>query len=349
MAANDNILELLEEKRAEVIREARRGAILQPGAIGDCILTLPLVEFMKESLELGGIDILGHTEYIGIFPGRTCVDGIRSIDSMNLHRLFVDIERFDLEDRDPLISTFADYSWIVSFLGEPDSAFEQNLIFTANCSHSAEVITLSMLPPKSVSLHLGDFYIQQFVKESRLSLDSRPIQNDKCLIKVTDTDINRGKELLKEIGVDISKRKLVIQPGSGGPEKCWHFDNFLSIAKELASRDIESVFLLGPAECERLGKRIEKIRRVGRCLKDLSLPEVLGLLSCADSYIGNDSGVTHLAAGLGVRTFAVFGPTNPDVYGPIGPAVTVFSSDKKSFAEKPSAKLQRKLLEMLIT
>ena len=50
MQANDNILDLLKEKRAQAARTARRGVILQPGAIGDCILTLPLAELMKNCL-----------------------------------------------------------------------------------------------------------------------------------------------------------------------------------------------------------------------------------------------------------------------------------------------------------
>ena len=84
-------------------------------------------------------------------PERTCVDSIRSIDTAELHRLFAAPASFDLADRDPLIHMFADYSWIVTFLGEPGSDFEQNLIFTANCSHSAEVITLSLKPPEAAS------------------------------------------------------------------------------------------------------------------------------------------------------------------------------------------------------
>jgi len=170
MQANDNILELLREKGAEAARGASRAVILQPGAIGDCVLTLPLAGFMKASLGLGGIDILGHTEYISILPGRTCVDGIRSIDSIDLHRLFAETKTFDLADGDPLINVFADYTWIVTFLGEPNSNFEQNLIFTANCSHSAEVMTLSMKPPETFGAHLTDFYTQQFIDQSGLPL-----------------------------------------------------------------------------------------------------------------------------------------------------------------------------------
>jgi len=342
----DDILNLLREKGAETARKMQRGLILQPGAIGDCISTLPLAKFMKNSLQLGGVDILGHTEYIGILPGRTCVDGVRSIDSMDLHRLFAETKTFDLKDGDPLINAFADYAWVATFLGEPDSNFEQNLIFTINCSHSAEVITLSLKPPKDSSEHLTDFYIRQFVDGSGLFLKRQQVQPDDCLIKAAKADIDRGEELLREMGLDPREKLVIIQPGSGGPAKCWHLDNFLAIAKELSSKDIKVIFLLGPAESDRFSDAmIKKINSVARCLTDLSLTQVLMLLSCADGFVGNDSGITHLAAGLGVRTLAVFGPTNPAVYRPIGPTVTVFVDSTKAFAKKSSAELQQKLLE----
>ncbi len=193
MQKKNDILSLLREKSAQAAKQAQRGVILQPGAIGDCILTLPLAGFMKDCLGLGAIDILGHTEYIGILPGRTCVDGIRSIDSLALHRLFADTKSFDLADGDPLINAFADYAWIATFLGEPNSNFEQNLIFTANCSHSAEVITLSTKAPKDFSNHITDFYTQQFIDQSGLFFQPRQFQPEECLIKATEADINSGQ------------------------------------------------------------------------------------------------------------------------------------------------------------
>ena len=354
MQESDNILNLLREKGDEAARRALRGVILQPGAIGDCVLTLPLAEFMKDCLELGGVDILGHTDYIGILPGRTCVDGVRSIDSVDLHRLFAETDTFDLVDGDALISVFGGYAWIVTFLGEPGSNFEQNLIFTANCSRSAEVITLSVKPSKESSAHITDFYIQQFVAQSGLSLEPWLVQKTKSLIKATKADINRGKELLDEINVDFYEKIVVIQPGSGGSHKCCHLDNFLVVAEELVSKDIKVIFLLGPAELEQFSGAtpavlLRKIEAAGaKCLTDLSLTQVLDLLSCADAFLGNDSGITHLAAALGVKTIAVFGPTNPDVYSPIGPAVTVVASSDTDFAKKPSASLQQELLAVLM-
>ena len=72
------------------------------------------------------------------------------------------------------------------------------------------------------------------------------------------------------------------------------------------------------------------------------------LLSHANVFIGNDSGITHIAAGLGVRTFTMFGPTNPTVYKPIGPDVTVFEDKTAIFAKEPSASLQSEVLDVLM-
>jgi len=362
MRANDNILDLLRKEGAEAARRAQRGVIIQPGAIGDCILTLPLAAFMKEALGLGGVDILGHTEYVGILPGRSCIDAVSSIDSIDLHRLFVDTKAFNLKDRDSLINTFSGYSWISTFLGEPESNFEQNLIFTANCSHSSEVITLPLNPLKNYSGHLTDFYIEHFISESGFPLPApafsdaslgggqpQEVRPKDCLIKATEMDIAQGKKLLKETGIEPDKKLVVIQPGSGGPRKSWHLDNFLAVAKELGSKGIEVIFLLGPAEQDRFSDAtIKNISSVAMCLMDLTLTQVLELLSCVDVFIGNDSGITHLAGALGVRTLAVFGPTNPAVYKPTGPAVTVLAKKTAAFTRKPSARLQRELLDVLM-
>lgn len=350
MLADDNILDLLKQKGAEAAKKAQRAAILQPGAIGDCILTLPLAAFMKDVLQLGAIDMLGHADYVGVLPGRTCIDCVRSIDTMDLHRLFAEPPEFDLKDGDPLINTFSEYNWIATFLGGPDSNFEQNLIFTTNCSHSAEVITLGMKPPEDFSTHLTEFYIQQFIEQSDLSLDNWKLQPGKRLIEATKTDINIGKELLRQKCINFQKRLVIIHPGSGGKNKCWHIDNYLAVAQELNAKGNEVIFLLGPAELDNFSyTTVENIENTSVCLKDLSLSQVLGLLSCTDVFIGNDSGIAHLAGGLGIKTVVIFGPTKPNVYRPIGSSVITLSGDDEIFASKPSQDMQKKLLETVAT
>jgi heptosyltransferase-3 len=348
MQAKDDIFRLLLEKSAEVVQKAQCGLIVQPGAIGDCILTLPVARFMKDRLKLGSVDMLGHMEYISFLPGRSCVDGVRSIDSVPLHRLFVKPDSLELEDKDPLIDFFAGYTWIVSFLAEPDSNFEQNLIFTANCSHSAEVITLAMKPSGSYSRHIMEYYAEQLVAQSGFLVEGEHAGPTGNLIRPGESDTRTGKELMGQLQVDAVKKLVVIQPGSGSVEKCWHLENFLAVARRLAAEGFEVLFLLGPAELERFGEAdISRMEAAAGCARGLSLPQVLGLLSCAFGFAGNDSGVSHLAAGLGIRTATVFGPSDSVLYRPVGPCVTVLRDATPDFGKKPSAKLQNELVHAL--
>jgi len=347
---DDDILELLREEGAEVARKSQRGLIIQPGAIGDCILSLPLAAFMKEALGLGCVDMLGHTEYIGYLPGRSCIDGVTSIDSVEMHRLFSKTEDFELVDRDPLISTFAGYAWIATFLGDPGSSFEQNLVYTAHCSGSAVVMTLPLRAPENFEGHVADFYVQTCAAESGLPLEARPVALQRPLITATRADRRKGAELLAELALDSRSEPIVMHPGSGGRRKCWCLDNFIAAAEHFKSKGAEVVFLLGPAEIERLSEaEALKIRETGKCIYDLSLTDVLGLLSRAGTFIGNDSGITHLSAGLGVRTFAVFGPTDASIYRPIGPAVTVLENSARGFSTRASARSQRRLIEAVLS
>ena len=346
--AKDDILELLRQEGAAAAKKKQRGLIIQPGAIGDCILTLPLAGFMKENLGLGSIDMFGHTEYIGVFPGRTVVDRVFSVDSLDLHRLFVKPEQFELGARDPLITAFAGYSWIVTFLGEPDSDFEQNLIFTANCSYGSEIITMPAKAPKGFADHIIRLHIERFVRESGLTMDASAADLHQCLMTVDDADRRTGQEVLAEAGVDNTDKAIIIHPGSGGAKKIWHLDNVLSVAQELRSAGFVVLLLLGPAELERFNRStLKRLQKTGICLSNLSLREVTGVLSCARAFVGNDSGITHMAATLGAKTVAMFGPTDPVVYRPVGPNVTTLKGGARTFAAKETPRLRQKLLNAL--
>jgi hypothetical protein len=353
MSAKSNIIDELRKKLALAAQRSQRGLILQPGAIGDCILTLPLAELMKETVCKGGVDIIGRTEYIGILPGRSCIDGVKSMETMELHRLFAKEGEFSLADGDPLITAFAEWTWITSFLGEPNSDFEQNLIFTANCSHSTEVMMLEMKPRDEYGRHTSEFYKEQFIEQSGLSGEESRLMGTAVgmpMIRPTQADIIRGKEILAEHGVMPTRKPVVIQPGSGSSHKCWQLENFLSIAKKLECKGIEVIFLLGPAEAELPINRdaMAAIDLAGGQLTNLPLAEVLAVLSNAAGYIGNDSGITHLAAALGVRTVAVYGPTDPALYAPVGPAVKVLKSRDADFTSAISEQLQGEVVAALV-
>ena len=120
------------------------------------------------------------------------------------------------------------------------------------------------------------------------------------------------------------KKVLVLSPGSGAREKNWPIGFYMAVVEWWQKRfDGEAVIVLGPVEEEREQSGNHWGR--ARVVCGLGLKKVAALIRRCDIYLGNDSGVSHLAAGLGVQTVALFGPTDPVQWAPRGKRVTVLS------------------------
>jgi ADP-heptose:LPS heptosyltransferase len=110
-----------------------------------------------------------------------------------------------------------------------------------------------------------------------------------------------------------SSERLILHPGSGSRAKCWpHFSRLMDALQRIS---IPAVFMLGPNE--------HGFETTRPCMKGLTLLEAARELRACRGYIGNDSGITHLAALLGTPVLALFGPTDPAVWGPWGRRVRI--------------------------
>ncbi len=331
---NDTI-ELTDKKAAPpYCHEDKRGLIVNPGALGDCILVLPLAEYMIKTLGLTSVDIIGRSDYIDFCPGRTNIRNTRAIDTIQFHRFFVDEKDFSIEENDSLVSVFAGYEWIVSFLGESKTDFEKNLTFTIYSTQSAEISILPMFATEENSSHIADFYIRKFIDENGIEGGEYTFNTKGTLITPINTDLQWGRQMLGSVGLNPDGKTVIIQPGSGGKHKCWHLDNYCKLALDLADNNFQPLFLLGPAEQERFSEsEKQRLYNTGKTIFSLNIKQVMQLLSASDGYIGNDSGVTHLAGAMGAKTLAIFGPTSPDLYKPIGPKVSAVITKAASFTE----------------
>lgn len=110
----------------------------------------------------------------------------------------------------------------------------------------------------------------------------------------------------------------VFHPGSGSPAKNW--EGFGAVVRWWKQESRRPALLLrGPAEVE---------RGVGSCggadavLDGLTLPQVATVCRRAHLYVGNDSGISHLAAAVGATGVALFGPTDPAIWAPRGRRLT---------------------------
>jgi ADP-heptose:LPS heptosyltransferase len=119
-------------------------------------------------------------------------------------------------------------------------------------------------------------------------------------------------------------RKIaVIHPGSGSAKKNWPRDCFETLARLLADRLFDVVWVTGPTEH---GIVPESVRRTAIC--DTSLSTLVHVCSSSMLYVGNDSGISHLAAATGVPSVVLFGPSDPTVWQPRGPNVTILAAQE---------------------
>lgn len=122
---------------------------------------------------------------------------------------------------------------------------------------------------------------------------------------------------------------VAIHPGASGARKRWPAQNFAKVARSLSRDPSHKLLLLeGPLDSEAVKQVRVKLGTDSTCWETLRIEDLnclAAVLSHCQLYIGNDSGITHLAAALGIRTIALFLETDPRVWAPRGPRVQVLS------------------------
>jgi ADP-heptose:LPS heptosyltransferase len=109
---------------------------------------------------------------------------------------------------------------------------------------------------------------------------------------------------------------IAIHPGSGGARKRWPPGHFAALIRDVR-RDYAPILIAGPQDGE-VGAQVIAEAGATPTVRDLSVASLVAFLSRCALYVGNDSGVTHLAGMLGVATVALFGPTEPALWAPLG-------------------------------
>lgn len=142
---------------------------------------------------------------------------------------------------------------------------------------------LSALPPAGERIHAADFFLKQ-AGGSGLAVP--------------------------RIECPPAERRgfAVIHPFSGSPRKNWPLERYRELAQRLP---LPVRWCAGPEEALDQAVRIE------------NLWDLAGWLGSARIYIGNDSGITHLAAAVGTPVVAIFGPTDPELWAPRGDRVRI--------------------------
>jgi heptosyltransferase III len=122
---------------------------------------------------------------------------------------------------------------------------------------------------------------------------------------------------------------LAVAPGSGQLRKNWPLAHYYEVSRALGwEYGLQVVWLAGPAEGAMLPYLGALAKAQGQVLlANRPLARVARVLCRCRLYVGNDSGLTHLAAAVGgPEVLALFGPTDPRVWAPLGPRVRTLTA-----------------------
>ncbi|HEV7663415.1 MAG TPA: glycosyltransferase family 9 protein [Chloroflexota bacterium] len=130
----------------------------------------------------------------------------------------------------------------------------------------------------------------------------------------------------------LTSDEVLVHPGSGSPTKNWPAEHFAWMIRAL---DGPVRLIVGEADHAAADALDAALGKPLSRLQHLSLVELAARLAGCRAYVGNDSGISHLAGLSGARTVALFGPTRPSVWSPLGPRVKVvpFETDPADVAK----------------
>jgi ADP-heptose:LPS heptosyltransferase len=232
-----------------------------------------------------------------------------SLDRLGIHRFYGPAGTFSKESA----ASITAFDAVVSFLGGPREPPAVRL------SKTKGLCLLAVDPkPTASTLQTGRHITQQWADalagygcsvsfEGETSVNLPPtVQADLC------------ERLAARLGAATGPIVLC-HPGSGSLKKCCPIEALERLVRGLLSAGWCAGWMVGPDELERFGKGyVERLEASAPVLFEESVEAAADLVCGARVYIGYDAGMTHVAALGGVCTFAIFGPTDPRVWRPLG-------------------------------
>lgn len=292
----------------------RRLVIVHQGALGDFLLALPVFEGIHLKYPEVGMDFCAKAEYVALLADRPYVGEIHSSYTTDVTLFFHD----DLWRHAPVPHYFQNASQIFIF-GQKSSRLLAER-FSARLDYPVRWI--QSFPDPGHLQPVAEFLLRQ-VNQLGFGLKATIPH-----LEPPVADRAEARRWLKSQGRGASCRPVVLHPGSGGKRKIWPLARWWELIGWLDERYQGPIVLsLGPAD-DYLRTFAEEAREtLGVCLfSEAKLPHLASLLSESALYVGNDSGVSHLAAAVGIPTVVIFGPTDPKVWGPVGVDVHIVRS-----------------------
>lgn len=266
--------------------------VVRGGAIGDFLLTLPVLAALRRHFPQARLEVLGYPHIAQLALAGGLADAVNSIEARPLAAFFA--------RGGPLEPALADYfggfDVVLSYLYDPDAIFRDNV---ARCS-KAQFLAGPHRPDEGLGVHATEALLKPL---ERLAIfDPDPVPR----LDPGGTESCPGED------------RLALHPGSGSERKNWPEAKWVALVRRLQeSAPWKFLLVGGEAESGRL-QRLAAAMDPGRVEPAVNLPlsELARRLRACRAFVGHDSGITHLAAALGLPGAVLWGETNEAIWRP---------------------------------
>jgi len=272
------------------------------GALGDFILTWPLAMALSRLHPQSRVVYITHSA-----KGKLAekVLGVESTDiEAGWHHLFGDVAALPVNARKSLDNAHSIFSFIAS---DSDA-------WSANVKAVAPEAALNTIQPRPADDDPFADHVSQWLASQLAKLPAIQTAYTQMLRSVQQRGAGYKRSPEEHV--------IAIHPGSGSPAKCWPIRNFIKLTRKLVKSRHHVRILIGEVEKERISAEdMAHFAAVAEIVEPKTYLELLFQLGVANAVVCNDTGPAHLSGIIGTPTFALFGPTDPARWRPLGPHV----------------------------
>jgi heptosyltransferase-2 len=281
--------------------------VIRGGAIGDFILTLPAIAALRRQFPQAHLEVLGYPHIAQLAVAGGLADRVQPIEARGLAGFFARDGTLEPD----LMDYFSEFDLVISYLYDPDEIFKTNM---GRCLVK-QFIVGPHRPDEADRIHATQVYLKPLERLAifdadpvpRLALDTQPLGAAK-----------RSKE-----GSTLTQ--LALHPGSGSEKKNWPETKWGGLIQQImATTNWDLLLVGGEAEGERL-RRLAVVLPPARCsiAQGLPLAELAQRIQSCVAFVGHDSGITHLAAAVGLPCVVLWADTLEEVWRPQGEPLVI--------------------------
>lgn len=265
--------------------------VIRGGALGDFVLTLPVLAALRAQFPAVRLEVLGYPNFARLALAGGLADDVHAIEARPLAGFFARQGPLD----DTMSAFFARFAVIISFLYDPDGIFQENI---RRCS-PAQFIVGPHRPDERGSRHAVETFLEPLERLAIFATGLSP--------RLDLQPLRPGPG-----------EWLAVHPGSGSESKNWPEDCWARLLARWIEQTPSNCLLLGgEAEGDRLERLARRLPAHRLCLlRSQPLDRVGSHLCACQGFAGHDSGITHLAAAVGLPGLALWGPSNVTLWRP---------------------------------